>query len=66
LTTVEEASCITAFEFIVGENGIYFMYKPSSFQDVEDCIPRNFANISRHFSVLYIYQAVFSKAVRPA
>jgi hypothetical protein len=44
LTTVEEVSFITAFELIVGENGIYFMYKPPSFQDVEDCIPRNFAN----------------------
>jgi hypothetical protein len=40
------------------------MYKPPSFQDVKDCIPRNFANISREFSV--IYQAVFSTAVRPA
>jgi len=61
LTALEEASCITAFEFIVGENGIYFIYKPPSFQDVKDCIPRNFANIWRQFCV--IYQAVFSTAV---
>jgi len=65
LTTVEEASCITAFEFSVGENGIYFVYKPPSFQDVKDCIPRNFANVWRLF-LCYVYQAVFSKAVRPA
>jgi len=56
LTTVEEACCITAFEFNVGENGISFMHKPPSFQDVKDCIPRNFANISRRFSVMYIKQ----------
>jgi len=47
LTTVEETPYIIAFELIVGENGVYFMYKPPSFQVVTDCIPRNFANISR-------------------
>jgi hypothetical protein len=46
LTAVEEAShFVTAFEFIEGENGIYFMYMLPALQDVKDRIPRNFANI---------------------